>query len=245
MVENFECEKPRTNIKSTHSQYNYVIFDLDDTLCDYEKAKRNAINYVNKILKRHKIDIHQFWENYELMEPVLWRKFCDKTITKREYRIRRYADALQGLYEPAQNLADELNCIYMREANHNVELFSDVIPLFNVMKKKEIEPVILTNGPSDGQRDKVKALALDQHIQYLYISEEIGLSKPDPSVFEYVLQELKAAPSEVVMVGDSVEGDIKGAEEAGIEAVLIDRKNRYKGYTGVKIDNLLDLVQLL
>lgn len=220
-----------------------VICDLDDTLCDYQKAKKNAITHVNAILMTYRIDTDRFWESYHRVEPVLWRSFMDKVITKEEYRIRRYADAL-----PIQNsheLAKKLNKIYMQEANQNIELFEDVIPFMEMLKMRGIEPAILTNGPSDGQRDKLRALGLEKYIQNIYISEEIGLSKPTRDVFEYVLRELHKKPCEVVMVGDSPEEDISGAELAGIKAILLDRKNKHRDYAGAKIVTLSDLFDIL
>jgi putative hydrolase of the HAD superfamily len=219
-----------------------VIFDLDDTLCDYQKARKNAITHVNAILMNNGIDTDKFWDNYYRKEPVLWREFMDDIITKEEYRIRRYKDALP---KDSYKLAEKLNCVYMDEANHNIELFEDVIPLLEILNMEGIKPAILTNGPSDGQRDKIRALNLEKYIQNIYISEEIGLSKPNRDVFEYVVKELHEKPCTVVMVGDSLEEDIKGAEMAGINAFLIDRKNKYINYTGARIVTLLELQNIL
>lgn len=219
-----------------------VIFDLDDTLCDYQKARKNAITHVNAILVNNGIDTDKFWDNYQKKEPVLWRAFMDDTITKEEYRIRRYKDALP---EDFCELAEKLNRVYMEEANHNIQLFEDVIPLLEMLNMKGIKPAILTNGPSDGQRDKIRALSLEKYIQNIYISEEIGLSKPNRDVFEYVVRKLHVEPCTVVMVGDSLEEDIKGAELAGIKAILIDRMNKYKNYTGARIMTLMELQNIL
>ena len=219
-----------------------VIFDLDDTLCDYQKARKNAIIHVNAILMNNGIDTDIFWDNYHKKEPVLWREFMDGTITKEEYRIRRYKNALPlDSYE----LAEKLNRVFMDEANHNIELFEDVIPLLDILNMKGIKQAILTNGPSDGQRDKIKALVLEKYIQNIYISEEIGLSKPNRDAFEYVVKQLHEEPYTVVMVGDSLEEDIKGAEKAGIKAILIDRKNKYIDYTGERIVTLMELQNIL
>jgi len=231
--------------QNSNNSYTYIIFDLDDTLCDYQEAKRNAISKVNHILREHGIDVDQFWKTYRVVEPVLWRQFLDKKIIKKEYRVRRYADPLRSLYEFPEELADELNRVYMKNANCAIELFEDVIPLLKILKEKQIIPVIFTSGPSDGQRDKLKALSLEELVEHIYISEEIGVSKPSVDAFEFVLKKLDAHPEEVLMVGDSLEDDIKGAEQAQIRAVLIDRDHKYQEYAGEKIDTLLDLLPLL
>ena len=98
---------------------------------------------------------------------------------------------------------------------------------------------------SDSQRAKFKNLGLSPNIQRIYIGEEIGVSKPNRKAFEYVLRDLDAAASDVLMVGDSIENDINGAEQAGIKAVLIDRANRYSEHTGTRIVTLSELIKLL
>ncbi|MEG4217412.1 HAD family hydrolase [Microcoleus sp. Pol14C6] len=104
---------------------------------------------------------------------------------------------------------------------------------------------MLTNGPSDGQRDKIKALKLAQYIKKIYISEEIGLCKPSCKVFEFVMNDLNIEPSQVLMVGDSMEDDIEGAEQFGIKTVLVDRKGKYFDYQGTKIFDLSSLKETL
>ncbi len=133
----------------------------------------------------------------------------------------------------------------MQETNHNIELFSDTIPLMEAIQEKNIEAVILTNGPSDGQRAKFKTLGLSQYIQRIYIGEEIGFSKPNRKAFEYVLRDLGVPASDVLMVGDSIENDINGAEQVGIKAVLIDRGNKGCGYTSTRIGKLSEVIKLL
>ena len=223
----------------------HIIFDLDDTLCDYQKAKENAKSYINIILKTIGIDIDPFWDHFNLVEPVLFRQFADGSITRDEYRTRRFVDVLKGAHSTSLEISSELNNAYMQETNHKMELFYDTIPLMKVLQAKAIKAVILTNGPSDGQRAKFTVLALSQYIQRIYIGEEIGVSKPDRKAFEYVLRDLDAAASDVLMVGDSIEIDINGAKQAGINTILIDRGNRYREHAGTRIVTLTEVIELL
>ena len=223
----------------------HIIFDLDDTLCDYRKAKENARPHINEVLKTFGIDIDGFWNRFNRVEPLLFRQFADRSLTRDEYRIRRFADVLEGSHPRFLEISSELNHIHMRETNQKTELFYDTIPLMKVLQAKDIEAVILTNGPSDGQRAKFKTLGLSRYIQRIYISEEIGFSKPNRRAFEFVLRDLDAAAPDVLMVGDSIENDIDGAEQAGIKAVLIDRGDIHSGYTGIRIVTLSEVIELL
>ena len=223
----------------------HIIFDLDDTLCDYRKAKENARPHINEVLKTFGIDIDGFWNRFNRVEPLLFRQFADRSLTRDEYRIRRFADVLEGSHPRFLEISSELNHIHMRETNQKTELFYDTIPLMKVLRAKDIEAVILTNGPSDGQRAKFKTLGLSRYIQRIYISEEIGFSKPNRRAFEFVLRDLDAAVPDVLMVGDSIENDIDGAEQAGIKAVLIDRGDIHSGNTGIRIGTLSEVIELL
>lgn len=60
----------------------------------------------------------------------------------------------------------------------------------------------------------------------LFLSYETGLLKTDPKLFKLAMKKLKVKPAETVMVGDSMESDIKGAEKAGIQAILVDRRGK-------------------
>ena len=88
-------------------------------------------------------------------------------------------------------------------------------------------------------------LGLSRYIQRIYIGEEIGFSKPNRRAFEFVLRDLDAAAPDVLMVGDSIENDIDGAEQAGIKAVLIYRGDIHSGYTGIRIVTLSEVIELL
>ena len=135
----------------------------------------------------------------------------------------------------------------MRETNQKTELFYDTIPLMKVSTREKIsKPFILTNGPSDSQRSKFKTLGLFRYIQRIYISEEIGFRQAQPKSVRVRFYEIvDAAASDVLMVGDSIENDIDGAEQAGIKAVLIDRGKIHSGYTGTKIGTLSEVIKLL
>lgn len=219
----------------------YIIFDLDDTLCDYQGAMESAKTIVSDILISSGIEPIQFWEIYHQKEPQLFRDFTTKTITVNDYRYRRYADVLREFDSKHLHMCDKLNVAYMNEANNNIQFFSDVLPLFMKMKEIGTEGALLTNGPSDGQRNKINSLGLCKYIQKIFISSEIGVSKPKKEAFELVLDDLGLKSSEAIMIGDSLETDIQGAKNSNIKGILLDRMNKLPAYEGEKIITLQEL----
>jgi putative hydrolase of the HAD superfamily len=83
--------------------------------------------------------------------------------------------------------------------------------------------VLLTNGPSDLQRDKIAIVQLEPWIPRIFISGELGFWKPQPAIFRHVLDQLDCPPAAAVMVGDSLSNDIAGAAAVGLRTVWINR----------------------
>ena len=136
-----------------------IIFDLDDTLCDYSGAKERAIGELTKILDERNINSKMFWEKYKEIEPKLFEKFALKEITKEEYRRRRYLDIFNLIDNSIPNkeeLTKNMNETYMDIANNKIELFPEVANILTELKKKSIKLIVLTNGPVDGQKNKVR-----------------------------------------------------------------------------------------
>lgn len=219
----------------------YLIFDLDDTLCDYQSAKKNAIARINQELAQASINPTVFWTAYEKIESSLEAKLIDGAISWREYRERRFHDALKEMHDEPLALSERLDRIFMQEGNIDIKLFDDALPVISRLQAQGIMPAILTNGFSAGQRQKIRSLALDQHISHVYISEELGVSKPHHEIFDVALKYLGTEASKVLMVGDSIEHDFVGARQAGIRFVLIDRFDRHPDFEYEKIRNLTDM----
>ncbi len=106
---------------------------------------------------------------------------------------------------------------------------------------------LLTNGPSDIQRLKVRGTGLGSRFETVAISGEMGVGKPAPGAFAEVASRLRAAPHDVVMVGDSWERDVLGALSSGWSAVWIasgrPAPERLEGVTVIEsIEGLTDVL---
>jgi putative hydrolase of the HAD superfamily len=81
---------------------------------------------------------------------------------------------------------------------------------------------IITNGFKEVQHLKISNSGLKHFFTHIHISEEIGFKKPDPEIFNYAVRMAKVAPEECIMIGDNLETDIAGAENAGIVPVYFN-----------------------
>ena len=84
----------------------------------------------------------------------------------------------------------------------------------------------MSNNLLDEQREKMRHCGLDAYVDALIVSEEAGVSKPDPAIFTIALDRLGAAAGDAVMIGDSWTADIEGALAAGVRAIWFNRFQR-------------------
>lgn len=106
-------------------------------------------------------------------------------------------------------------------------LFPDVEQTLTALRSRGYRLVVLSNW-DHRLNQTLKELGLNRFFEKIYISTLIGFAKPDPGAFRYVIEDLNV-PAEVILhVGDTLEEDILGARHAGVRAVCIDRKERYR-----------------
>ncbi len=223
-----------------------LIIDLDDTLCDYSQAMARGKNAVSEYFKEIGVEPSAFWRVYNEIEPMLFRDFTLKRLSTADYRTRRYEDVFQRLnmIVPA-SMIQTLNGLYMKETNDGVRLFPDAVPFLRNMKHLGIRTAILTNGPSDGQRSKIRALELQNKVDRIFVSSDIGVAKPEPKAFEYVLKSFAVRRDTACMIGDSLPDDVVGAHNSGIKSILLDRENKHPDFEGLKASDLATTQNIL
>jgi putative hydrolase of the HAD superfamily len=135
------------------------------------------------------------------------------------YRREAWARALadQGIDDPA--LADELGERFAVERRARHHTFDDVPAALDALAGRPL--ALVTNGASCLQREKLTASGLGARFDAVVVSGDLGVRKPDPSVFRHALSLLGA--DHAVMIGDSLTSDIAGAHAAGLDAIWVNR----------------------
>lgn len=107
---------------------------------------------------------------------------------------------------------------------HHFELYDDAISAIDALRARELRIGLLSNSARD----------LDEFVAHhgltvdaVLTSGAHGKTKPHATIFRRMLELLDVAPDEAVMVGDTIEDDVEGAEAVGMRAVLVDREGRY------------------
>ena len=195
-----------------------ALFDLDDTLFDHRCSARAALKEVHA---RHAADAdfeaferhHTRYLEEMHLEVLAGRIGLDAA---RRERFRRVFLAL-GVPMDAMDV-DAVASAYRQGYLEARRLIPGAVELLAAVRA--LAPVaIVSNNLVDEQREKLQFCGLSPYVDVLMVSEEAGVSKPDPRIFEMALSRLDVAASDAVMVGDSWPADVVGATRAGIRAV--------------------------
>jgi putative hydrolase of the HAD superfamily len=139
--------------------------------------------------------------------------------------------------------------LYRRFGDPDVwRMYDDVRPALERLRARRLRLGIVSNWDSRLRRI-CEGLGLDRQVDFLVISAEAGVRKPDPRIFGRALAAAGVGPDEAIHVGDLLEEDVEGARRAGIRGILIEREKRITSgpaRAGVTvIRSLLELFELL
>jgi putative hydrolase of the HAD superfamily len=136
------------------------------------------------------------------------------------YRREAWGLALADQGVDDSDLAIELGDRFGAERRDRHWVFPDVEPALRELGATHMLG-LATNGASCLQRDKLAASGLESYFRLVVVSSDVGATKPDPAMFRHALAHVGAETA--VMVGDSVDKDIRGAQAAGLRAVWLNR----------------------
>lgn len=214
-----------------------MLFDLDDTLLDRDKAVDKLFLFV---LEKCYEDVSDTVKNNML------QKF--KEYDKREYGISDKTIVLESLFNefaPKYRLPHNYIQDFWNENFPKCFLIDQNTIHFLNHIKRHFKIGIITNGSTHRQKAKIINTNLNNYFDTIIISEEVGLSKPDKRIFELALNKLNVQPENTLFVGDDLERDIAGCQNANIKGVWFN-PNMIKNNTDIKpyaeitsFDNLL------
>jgi len=207
------------------AQVKAVLFDLDDTLYDHRYSSRNGLKVLKKKYKCFKnidIDILEL-EYLKLLNEIHLSKVLTGLYTIDEARSLRYKRFFSKFGVDAGS--DEIT--------HARELYSTAYKasrravqgsknLLDILKTK-VKLGIVSNNYGEEQKAKIKSCGFESYFDVIVTSVEVGVTKPSPEIFFLALEKIDCLPEETVMVGDSWESDVKGAQNAGIRPIWFNR----------------------
>lgn len=224
--------------------YPWILFDLDNTLYDFDAASHFALL---KTFEEQGIEGSQkHQEAYYKINHACWTAFENGTMdfaTLRNIRFKRFVEQL-GLKADAKTMSDRYLQL-LSVADHKIE---GAIPLLDYLKPRH-HLAVVTNGLKEVKRPQLSKPAIAHYFKAIIISEEIGVAKPHRGFFEQTFERIGQPPkSEVIIVGDNLNSDIRGGNDFGIATCWFNPKQK-RNDTAVnatfeidRLDQLIDLV---
>lgn len=229
-----------------------IFFDVDDTL--YNQVEPFYKAYI-KNFEHYNIDVNYLFKTSREISDELFEKSQSGDISMKEMQIMRIQFAFEKLnIKISREEAWKFQQDY-EKFQDNITLSDTLKNMFDYLKGKDIIIGIITNGPSSHQRKKIRNLELHSWIEdnNIFISSEVGFSKPDRRIFSNALSSVGGDKiSEVFYVGDSFENDICGASQVGWKSIWMNRrkksptnmnvKSKFEVHTEIELYNIITSV---
>ncbi len=217
----------------------HILFDLDNTLMDFNKAEYNAFQ---EVMMHYGVDFTEpLFHQYEVINARLWKELEQGLVTMDYVQNKRFAIFFEQLDLVIEG--EQANKYYHKMLQNQYELVSNAEEVCGILAKQH-QISIVTNGVYNTQISRIHNSAIDKFITNIFISESIGYEKPDVRFFEYVLEKIQCNKNDVLVVGDSLSSDIQGGINVGIQTCWYNFK-KIENKSGIIPDYVIsDLIEL-
>lgn len=206
-------------------KYRHLFFDLDHTLWDFDANARATLEQLHLDLRLIDRGIHNFelfYKNYLQHNEKLWARYRSGQIRQDELRLKRMVLALLDFKVADDELAMEMNDLFLNLLPTRTLLFPGTIELLDYLKNKEYKLHIITNGFEETQHSKLQHSGLAPYFKQVITSEISNSLKPYKEIFEFALHKARAEVGESIMIGDSLDVDVTGAMGVGMDQVHVN-----------------------
>lgn len=225
----------------------HLFFDLDHTLWDFEKNSSETLSelFVELELHSHVDDLTAFIQIYQTINARYWNLYNHGKVTKAEVRTGRFKDTLTHFNFPeVDELADRFGTAYIERSPKKSHVFEGTHETLTYLKER-YQLHIITNGFTEVQFTKLKNCDLTHFFDLILCTEEVGVNKPNPLVFQTALERTNALASKSIMIGDNPETDILGAQNCGLNTILFNPHFTHYEVDSPQINALKELTILL
>lgn len=217
-----------------------VYFDLDHTLWDFDK---NSALTFEAIFKDEKIDIElqDFLGAYVPINSNYWELYRNDQISKEALRTGRLKDSFKLLkFKIPSKTLDVLSNKYIEFLPTFSHLLEDTLDILEYLRPS-YQLHIITNGFQEVQTTKMVNSNIFNYFSTITTSEEVGVKKPHPHIFDRAMRKSKALPENSIMIGDNYAADIIGAKNAGLHTVYFDYYQKKEISESITIQKLKEL----
>jgi putative hydrolase of the HAD superfamily len=206
-------------------KYQHLFFDLDHTLWDFEANARETLLELHESLQlaiRGIDDFDLFHKNYLAHNELLWDRYRNGLIKQDELRLKRMSLSLLDFKIADETLSLEMSTRFLDLLPTRTILFPYTKEILLYLKERGYDLHLITNGFEKTQHSKLYHSGLSMFFKEIITSETSNSLKPNKEIFEFAFRKTGALPTNSIMIGDSIEVDIQGAINAGIDQVFVN-----------------------
>ncbi|MDD4851384.1 MAG: YjjG family noncanonical pyrimidine nucleotidase [Gemmiger sp.] len=202
------------------AKYTCVLMDADNTILDFAAAERQALVAT---LENFSVPCDEATcDTYRKVNRALWDGLAKGEITRSKLFAVRFGRFLQAAGLPDNGNSQKMNDYYEEQLSLHAELIPGAMEaLYELAEVATI--ALVSNGSLKVQRPRIEASGIGRYLDGVFISEQVGAAKPSAKIFEVALRELGITDRQkVLVVGDDLQADIKGGQNAGIDTCWIN-----------------------
>lgn len=226
-------------------RYHTILWDVDQTLLDFEKSQDYALRLCFQKLNLEIDD--RIVRLYASINDSYWKRLELGEVTKKELLTGRFDRLFEQLHIETVTSAD-IAPMYQKALGSVYFYRDDSLRLCQKLQGR-VKQYVVTNGVSATQRNKLRLSGLDQVMDGIFVSEELNYAKPDIRFFEECFKRISDFGKETTLIiGDSLTSDMKGGNQAGIACCWYNPAG-HQNESGLKIDyeiqNLWEVEEIL
>lgn len=223
-------------------KYRYLLADNDNTLMDFNRAEYLSLGETLRAFDLP--DDEATCTAYHHINDALWKALERGETTQKQLKVDRFAQLMQHIGRPDVN-AVELALCYADKLSTHAELIPGAMDFLEAVHGK-LKIALVSNGVSAIQRGRLSRCAFTPLLDAVIISEEIGVSKPNPRMIDLALEALGCTDrSEAVLLGDSLSADIPAAVNAGIDSIYLSLHGKTSDQATYTVHSLEEAAALL
>lgn len=224
--------------------YNWILFDADGTLFDYDQAEATALQRTFEQMGQGFEPAYV--EAYRRINGQIWLEFEQGRISQERLRTLRFEQLFQAV--GVELSPEAFSPRYLENLAQGTALIDGAEEVVRALHGR-VALLLITNGLRDVQRPRFARSALNGYFAGLVISEEVGAAKPSSRIFDVAFEQMGyPGREEVLMVGDSLTSDMRGGVDYGLDTCWFNPGRRARDpaleirYEIQDLRQLLDLV---
>ena len=196
------------------------LFDLDQTLLDFHASERRALEIV--VNKNGLKFTDEVYDHFKAKNKSLWLELEKGTINRTELFTIRFNDLFDFCEGDSTGLDPlEVNADFIRTMSVNGVPMPGALEFVRKLRAEIpcARIYIASNGATINAQGRMASTGLDKLIEHLYISEDMGVNKPEKEFYDICLEGIGEPKETCIMIGDSLTSDMLGAKNAGLASV--------------------------